>query len=166
MLGNCTSETYNVKDNHRIVIGNPRSWEKTIYIFGTCIVRGYAAEDKHTIPSLLQGILHDNGIKDIRIVNFGGGGGLDNYSDIRDFMNILSTDMKKNDIVIHIGYNVWDVHDRFIKYLQFEKKYELSQLFNKDHEYRCFIDIPVHLTPYANTVVAEYIWEQLKHDVI
>lgn len=102
---NAHSYTYNVQDNQRVTLNQPKKYRHTIYILGTCFARGYGVSDDLTIPSLLQMKLNEEGFSEYRVVNLGTGGGLNTYADIRDFVNIRKTDVRQNDIVIHLGYN-------------------------------------------------------------
>ena len=109
-----------------------------------------------TIPSILQEKLIKNSYKYI-VRNLGTGGGLNIYSDIRDFVNILKSDLKAGDVVLHLGYNCWEKSKA-----EFENYFELSELFNRKHSQRCFLNDAPHLTPYSNRVVTDYIFENIK----
>ena len=51
----------------------------------------------------------------------GTGGGLNIYSDIRDFVNILKSDLKAGDVVLHLGYNCWEKSKaEFENYLNYQ----------------------------------------------
>lgn len=91
------------------------------------------------------------------------GGGLNFYSDIRDFVNILRMNVQADDLVIHIGFNCWELDNSKV---EFDDYYELSWLFNKKHKNRCFLNAAPHLTPYANEIVSEYIYENIFKDMI
>lgn len=159
---NISSETYNVSDNQRLTVCQPKSYEHTIYVVGTCIVRGYGVSDELTIPSILQKILINENQSKYIIRNLGTGGGLNLYSDIRDFINILRTNLAKDDMVIHLGYNCWELAKSKV---EFDDYYELSWLFNKRHEKRCFLNGSAHLTAYANRIIAEYIFNNICSDL-
>lgn len=163
LLKDAHSDTYNVHNNQRVTLNQPIEYRHTIYVFGTCIARGYGVSDGSTISSLLQMQLNRNGFTKYRVVNYGTGGGLNTYSDIRDFVNICKTDIKEKDIVIHLGYNCWELDESNVK---FDNYYELSELFNQKHEKRCFIDAAPHLTPYANGIVSEYIFSKIKNNLL
>lgn len=45
--------------------------------------------------------------------------------------------------------------------MNFDNYYELSWIFNRRHKMRCFINASSHLTPYANEVVCEYIFDEI-----
>lgn len=128
LLENVQSCTYNVENNHRVTSGQPAEYLYTIYIVGTCIARGFGVSDNLTIPSLLQMKLNKEGITKYRVVNCGIGGGLNLYSDIRDFVNICKMNIKKNDIIIHLGYNCWELEKSRV---EFDNYYELSWIFNR-----------------------------------
>lgn len=157
-----TSETYNVQNNERITDSQPENYVHTIWVIGTCIVRGFGCCDENTIPSILQRILSDHGYADYIVRNLGTGGGLNLYSDIRDFVNILRTDVSKGDIVLHLGHNCWELANSKVV---FNEYYELSWIFNRRHERKCFLNTAPHLTPYANRIVAEYIYEIIHEEL-
>lgn len=159
---NVSSGTYNVVDNQRLTIGQPDHYDHTIYVIGTCIARGYGVSDEWTIPSILQKKLSHEGYDKYIVRNFGTRGGLNAYSDIRDFVNISRIDIRAGDIVIHLGYNCWELEKSKV---EFEEYYELSWLFNRKYERRCFINAAPHLTAYANEVVAEYIYGNIKKEL-
>jgi hypothetical protein len=159
LLEDVCSQTYHVQNNQRVTWNQPVEYSHTIYVLGTCIARGFGVSDDLTIPSMLQAYLNREGFTQYRVVNYGTGGGLNVYSDIRDFVNINRTDVKKNDIVIHLGYNCWEMEKSRV---EFDHYYELSWLFNRRHKKRCFINWTPHLTAYANEVASEYIFRELK----
>lgn len=153
---NVNSKTYNVFNNERMTFYQPDSYDHTIFVIGTCIARGFGVSDRMTIPSILQEKLIKNSYKYI-VRNLGTGGGLNIYSDIRDFVNILKSDLKAGDVVLHLGYNCWEKSKA-----EFENYFELSELFNRKHSQRCFLNDAPHLTPYSNRVVTDYIFENIK----
>ena len=162
LLLDTQSETYNVKDNQRVTCYQPQHYTHTIWVIGTCIVRGYGTSDEMTIPSILQYKLNTEGYGHYIVRNLGTGGGLNNYADIRDFVNILRSDVKEGDIIIHIGYNCWELKD---SKLNFDEYYELSWLYNRKHTQRCFLNGAPHLTPYANKIASEYIYSNIIKDL-
>ena len=156
------SKTYNVRNNQRVTFYQPQYYKNTIWVIGTCIVRGFGVSDEMTIPSILQNKLNCSGYNQYIVRNLGTGGGLIDYSDIRDFVNIARTSVSKGDIVIHIGYNCWEMEGTK---MDFEEYYELSWLFNRKHLQRCFFNDAPHLTPYANRVVVDYIFKNIEKDL-
>lgn len=158
-----TSETYNVRNNERVTVAQPQNYRHTIWVIGTCIVRGFSVCDENTIPSILQSKLNDNGYKDYIVRNLGTGGDLNLYSDIRDFVNILRTDVSEGDLVLHLGHNCWELMNSKVN---FDEYYELSWLFNRKHNRRCFLNGCAHLTPYANRKATDYIYEIIQKELI
>jgi hypothetical protein len=69
-LDDADTEIYHVKGGERLTVGQPETYDRTIWFFGPCIVEGFFAEDAHTIESYLQGFLNDDGYR-IRVVNYG-----------------------------------------------------------------------------------------------
>jgi hypothetical protein len=141
----------------RYTPNTPEVFDRTIWIFGPCIVGGYGVYDAKTIPSILQKLLANNKIENVRVVNFGGCG-LNDFSDIKDFINMLLTDINKNDIIIHMGHDVWG---KPLSKVRFEHYHELSWLLNRRHAQRIFVNLYLHLTPYGNEVIAKYIFDVL-----
>lgn len=163
LLKNARSRTYNVADHQRITLGQPAEYSHVIYVFGTCIARGFGVSDGSTIPSFLQRKLIQMGYANYKVVNCGLGGGLGSYSDIRDFTKIHRTGAKKGDIVIHLGYNCWELEKSKV---EFDHYFELSWIFNRRHKKLCFIDGSAHLTTYANEIAAEYLFDNIKGDLL
>ncbi|MDE7431634.1 MAG: hypothetical protein K2N34_06960 [Lachnospiraceae bacterium] len=64
------SKYYNVMDGERCTTNQPENYVKSIYFFGPCYILGRYSDDSHTIESLLQKRLCNDGIG-IRVVNCG-----------------------------------------------------------------------------------------------
>ncbi len=65
------SESFRIKDGHRMVPGVPEKADKKIYIFGPCTVFGAYVKDEETIEYYLQNMLNRSDIREYEIVNCG-----------------------------------------------------------------------------------------------
>ena len=92
------NEYITVRNGRRIVCGQPELYDKTIHIYGRCGAFGYAVEDAHTLPSLLLKALQEQGFNNIRVVNYGLWGGLDEYLNHNFIFDSIG--MKQGDIVL------------------------------------------------------------------
>ena len=90
-----SKENMNVLGGIRFTSDNPVSYENTIWIFGVCVIFGYAVEDKFTLASFLQRKLNPLN-KNLRVVNLGIWGG--NFRDSYARLEMLP--LRKGDIVI------------------------------------------------------------------
>lgn len=138
----------NVCCGNRITCGNPNKYEKTIYLFGNCIVYGFGATDDKTIASILQENFNSLG-KFVRIINEGrfipG-----RYPQL--IGNIKNTSFKDGDIVCL--FSVFPNKDAHYNI-------DLINLFNRPHEYGdVFLDNP-HLSMKGMKIVAKMIFEFL-----
>lgn len=92
------NEYITVRNGERFVPGQPEVFDKTIHVYGRCGAFGYAVEDAHTLPALLQKELREQGFDNIRVVNHGLWGGSDEYLD-HNFM-LDSIGMEQGDVVL------------------------------------------------------------------
>ena len=90
-----SKENVNICGGIRFTADNPDSYENTVWIFGGCVVFGYAVEDKFTLASFLQRRLNSLN-KNIRVVNLGIWGG--NFRDSYARLEMLP--LRKGDIVV------------------------------------------------------------------
>ncbi|MCH5249304.1 MAG: adenylyltransferase/cytidyltransferase family protein [Lachnospiraceae bacterium] len=89
-----SSKYHNAKNGERLTVGSPLKYDRTIYFYGSCFIRGHYVEDKHTVESFLQVKCNSEG-NCCRVVNFGS-------VDIQEntVQRILSTPIKKDDIIV------------------------------------------------------------------
>lgn len=92
------NEYITVRNGERIVPGQPDVYVKTIHVYGRCGAFGYAVEDAHTLPALLQRQLQEQGFDNIRVVNHGLWGGSDEYLDHNFILDSIG--IKQGDIVL------------------------------------------------------------------
>ena len=76
-------------------MGNPKKHFGTIWLIGSCIFSGYAVEDKHTLPSLLQEKINEMGYK-YKVIDLS----CDHGSILTLYNKILDKEIKLNDIII------------------------------------------------------------------
>lgn len=130
--------------------------KRTIHIFGSCVTRGKCVDDSETIASFLQRIInYENG--EFKVSNRGvvGSAGCAN-----DFLYATNVPLQNGDVVMFLAE-----YPQFIKEFLKEKGaicLETSDVLGMSNDKRWFLDNLMHLTPYANSVIAKYIWENYK----
>jgi [citrate (pro-3S)-lyase] ligase len=66
------SNCLNIRDGHRVTVGQPNDYKRAIYFVGGCNVYGLGSSDKGTIPSELQRLMNSFvPDKKIKIENYG-----------------------------------------------------------------------------------------------
>ena len=149
----------NVINGKRITCYQPKSYAKTIHVYGRCGAFGYAVEDAETIPSQLQKELLDNGYDDIRVVNHGLWGGEDTYLD-HNFLHDV-TDMKEGDIVLFYRKH----YDKKILQHMIDRGLWYKEITHEWHEFDIarysFFDKPGHMSSEGYAVVAKLICQDL-----
>ncbi|MGN6710287.1 hypothetical protein, partial [Anaerocolumna jejuensis] len=153
------SETRNVKNGNRKTMGNPINSDNSIFFYGACTNFGIDVSDEETIESYLQKIINVKHGKTYKVVNAGGMFGSDLIQDINSLYIILKQELKEEDIIIQLGFNMWKnslIHN-------IDNYYSLIELFNKaDNRYQCYFDDWVgHLNKLGNETVAEYIYNKI-----
>lgn len=142
------SDVINISNGDRITTGNPEQYEKTVYLFGPCVFFGIGASDDKTIASIIQRKFNHSG-KSIRVINKGrciSG----RFPQI--VQNIKLTDFDEGDIVCLYG----NFTNKDAQY-----NIDVTNLFNRPHNYgNVFID-PSHLSMRGMEIVAEKIYEGL-----
>lgn len=161
---NVTEENCHIYNGIRITSGNIESAKNNIYFFGACTSMGWNVKDDETIESYLQQILIR---KDIyyNVINSGGVIGASAENDIATLHLILKQEYHANDLVIQIGFRMWNSElGSKIKDVEY---YRLADLFNtRDHYYeRYFMDWTPHINPIGNTRIAEYIYRIISKDL-
>jgi cytidyltransferase-like protein len=94
VLKDADTPYYHVKDGERLTVGQPYEYDKSIWFFGPCMIRGRLAEDSHTIESYLQGLINEDGYK-VRVVNCGV-----LQDELALWRRICATEFKKGDMVV------------------------------------------------------------------
>ena len=154
-----SSRYINVIEGRRVVCNQPKTYRRTIHCYGRCGVFGYAVEDKNTLPSLLQLMLIQHGLTDIKVVNHGLWGGEDEYLD-HNFIND-SVGFKEGDIVLFYRKHL---EKRLLKHWEtYGVRYK--EITREWHEYPeakwCFYDKPGHMNHVGYHNVAEIICNDL-----
>ncbi len=152
-------EYINIVDGERITVNQPETYTRTIHMYGRCGVFGYAVEDKHTLPSLLQKVLVERGIHDVRVLNHGLWGGVDEYLDYNFLHDSIG--MKKGDIIVFY-------RKHFDKHLinEFKRRGVVyKELTHEWHKRRnknvTFYNQPGHMNAEGYKLVAELICEEI-----
>lgn len=150
-LRDCQSMYYNVKNGERQTIGQPETFEKTIYFLGACYIYGHWVEDRNTIESFLQKRLCDSE-KAVRVVNLGCTGML---TCRQYFARIMSgIELKKGDILV-IGNTSDNIEG--VEYL------DLCEILEKNRVgAEWMIDYPGHCNHKVNKLYADAVYEKLE----
>lgn len=153
------SSTYvNIINGNRVTLNTPCVWERSVYCYGSCTMRGTGVEDGQTIPSFMQQLINSNNqTNNCRVVNKAIGCGYFLYDDIQ---HIKETALRKGDIVIILEpFTYWE--EMAIKNAGIII-HNTSQLFNKKINAEWFTDSPLHTTCVGNEIIARYIYESTK----
>lgn len=153
------SKLINVNNGKRVTLNQPQTFSKTIHMYGRCGVFGYAVEDRDSLPSLLQQELLDRGIKDIRIINHGLWGGVDEYLDHNFLQEAVG--MKKGDIVLF--YRMHFDKKLLPEFVKRGVRYkEITDEWHARKNNRVtFFDRPGHMNADGYKLVAKIICEDL-----
>lgn len=155
----CNSDLINIENGKRITLDQPKNYTRTIHVYGRCGVFGYATEDRDTIPSLLQKELIYQGVEDIRVVNHGLWGGVDEYIDHNFLQDVIG--MKKGDIVIFYRkhYNKKLLHtfeERGVRYKEITDEWHMER-----DDKVTFFDRPGHMNADGYKLVAKLMCNDL-----
>lgn len=154
------SSTYvNIINGNRVTLNAPSVWNRSVYCYGSCTMRGTGVEDGQTIPSFMQQLINIEK-NNYRVVNKAIGCGYFLYDDIQ---HIKETALRKGDIVIILEpFTYWE--EMAIKKAGIII-HNTSQLFNKKINAEWFTDSPLHTTCVGNKIIAGYIYESIKKDL-
>ncbi|MBR1496436.1 MAG: adenylyltransferase/cytidyltransferase family protein [Oscillospiraceae bacterium] len=143
---------FHVTGNERVTIGQPRKYDRSIYIFGPCFIIGAYCEDAHTIPSYLQTNINRLW-NNIRAVNKGIG----NTQFLVGWLDALcSTALKEGDIVLLYVNDI--PHD-----LDDNVAVEIGEVFETHNVPAAwFYDSPMHYNYKANALIADAFFEIIK----
>ena len=142
------ADVVNVVNGRRVTLNQPEKYDKTVYFVGTCHIFGYMVSDKGTIESHFQKICNDNNIN-IKAENYG----FQITGYCQDFYRIMeSVEYMPGDIVVVESPIAVDDNLHI----------EMSDLFNRPHQYgEIFID-KAHVNENGNKAIAQKIFEALK----
>ncbi len=150
----------NISGGFRVTNGQPENCDKTVYMFGPCIVMGLSANDWETIPSLIQRKLNAAGYS-VRVVNRGSfGTSYSEYTDINNINILMDTELKEGDIVIQFGQNLWKYNDIYCfgNYYRADEILLKSGNINKKIFYDAFIP---HMNVEGYKILADFIFEDI-----
>ena len=94
------SDGFNIQNGKRCTLGKPVQTQKTIHMFGPCIVEGLCVTDDKTIASILQKNISNMGWKSTEVENYGLAYGKDILNDL---MYMASTNVKTGDIILWLN---------------------------------------------------------------
>ncbi|AEF83889.1 citrate lyase ligase C- domain protein [Treponema primitia ZAS-2] len=141
----------NIKDGHRVTIGQPENSERTVYFIGQCNFFGHGAPDGGTIPSQLQTLLNSHAPERHFIVqNYGSyiHGRHEDY-----FRQLFLLPVKPGDIVV-----IQATPSKHYFWI------DLSQILQRPHPYgEVFID-KRHWNENGNRAMADALYKTLEEN--
>lgn len=148
------SKYVNFSAGHRITVGQPTQYERTIWHFGFSQIWGIGAPDYGTIASFLQANFNCEKQK-IRLENYGYSGISRNIVAVMKKVNAMAQYFKDGDIIlIETRGNLYN--DAFKPKCHI---LNIENLFSRPHNYgEVFIDT-THLNELGNKVVADKIFD-------
>lgn len=129
-----------------------------IDIFGPCMVYGALVDDKHTISSYLQRKINFEG-KDYSVNNYG----LRAMSLAEQIRILESVNVKQGDKLIFV---ISSGEKEKMKNYGYDKVISLLPVFNNSDIHDYFIDKPAHCNHIANSLMSDFIYEQIKHNLL
>lgn len=120
-------------------------YTKTLYLVGPCIVMGDANFEKESLPEILAGKIRESfesgyTVQPIRQI----------VQNDREIPEILTYNIKKNDIVI------------FVNYVAIAGEFDLTDLYNSYEEGKwLYQDEPIHPTVTGNRLIADFVIEKI-----
>lgn len=147
----------NIRNGARVTTNQPNEYAQTIWFVGGCRIYGFGAEDEATIESYLQEMIQKKTQFKYLVENYGQlyGGGGKKYMLFHQIKDILTKQIKENDILIIGGnFNPKKPKCHFIdtqKY--FSKPYKFGEVFFEER-------LP-HLNKNGNHLVAECLFDFL-----
>lgn len=163
MLLDFSSDNQHIVNGRRITIGQPATYQNTIYTHGACTWRGTGVEDSQTIASYLQDKINKKFPNAYRVVNSAIGRG----STVQDdFQFIKEQNYQKGDIVILGSFGGLSIIPRSFYNHNKIPYFESSHLFDHPHDYgEWFLDNTLHTTAKGNEVIANAIFDKLNKDL-
>ena len=149
------SRLVNVVGGLRVTCGQPKTWARTVHVYGRCGAFGYAVEDADTLPSQLQHELNARGCTDVRVVNHGLWGGSDDCLDA-NFLH-EAAGFRAGDVVLfyrkHLDprlMKAWTACG--VRYL------DITAAWHEDPAAKsCFYDRPGHMNAVGYGLVARLV---------
>ncbi len=129
-----------------------------INILGPCMVYGALVDDKHTISSYLQRRINLEK-KDYSVNNYGL-----RAMNLSEQIRILdSINIKRGDKLILI---ISSLEKEKINSYGYNKIISLLPIFNDSDIHDYFIDKPTHCNHIANSLISDFIYEHIKHNLL
>ena len=145
----------NVVGGLRVTCGQPKTWTRTVHVYGRCGAFGYAVEDADTLPSQLQHELSARGCADVRVVNHGLWGGDDDCLD-GNFLH-EAAGLRPGDVVLfyrkHLDprlMKAWTAYG--VRYLDITAAWHEAPAAKS-----CFYDRPGHMNAVGYGLVARLL---------
>lgn len=129
-----------------------------INIFGPCMVYGALVDDRHTIASYLQRKVNSEE-KDYSVNNYG----LRAMSLAEQIRILDSVNIKEGDKLIFV---ISSEEKEKMKKFGYDKIISLLPVFNNSNIHDYFIDKPAHCNHVANSLMSNYIYEQIKNRLL
>ncbi len=140
----------NINDGVRYTCYVPHNANKSIHIFGPCVVFGLCVSDSQTIASHLQKMVNQDGEIEVKVINHGLSYGKDLLNDI---LYMMCTPVGTGDTIIWLsGFSNEELS--FFKMIGIEV-YNLKQRVEGVHNW--FLNNPFHCNSLINKVYAEKI---------
>lgn len=143
----------NVKEGRRYTTGQPETYERCIYMYGTCPMLGLYVDDRHTIPSLLQEKVNLSGLK-CKVANCASARTTNmERANTGILTRMLSTPFRQGDII------VFDKDTSKLKGVQTLNLTEALEACQAPVTW--FVDYARHCNHKANQAVAESIYKSI-----
>ena len=148
VLENANGKYYNVNEHIRNTVNCNLNGNKTIHLFGPCLIVGRYVEDKYTIASLLQEYFNKTG-ENVKVINHGV------WNNSYYQLKLMSeSDIKSGDIVI-----VFDNNQQFKEI----DNIDLTEVLYEDGiNAGWFVDNVYHANHIVNGMYAEKIYNEIK----
>lgn len=155
-----SGEYYNVANGIRYTPAARTDARRRIYLFGSCIARGYGVSDEYTISNILQEQLNGQAPADTAVINRGTGGATGYPGVVNDLKYMLDTFFAPGDIVVFLSYHTF--LEPLIRRRQKQLYLECSPLFSDGAAPGWwFLNSAVHLNQIGNRVIAEELFKKL-----
>lgn len=144
----------NIVDGHRVTLGQPEGYSKTVFMLGGCMTFGYGCADSETSASYIQQMMN-NANQNIRIENYGA---FLNYRRKDLYQILFDLPVRSNDIVIvEVWSEVPEICKKYFDYIN------LREIFFRPHDYGdVFVDY-CNLSHLGQKAVAIKIYEYIKN---
>ena len=155
-LADFNSKYVNISNGERRTLYQPDTYEKTIYIYGSCTARGTGCEDKDTIASLLQKKLLER-YPEYRVVNKAIGCG---YFLLDDLKHLEETALYTGDVVIVLEPFKWWQQEAFKRagIISLNSSVAFSKTKSTAE---WFTDSVIHTNHVGNGIISDFLFQSL-----